>query len=217
MKRVRLRSNRCVGTTTEVACGMPELVRRIMATYRIPWSCASRSSPTRVSRTCAKLGQECVDVHVGVLGEPLPSTDGLKVTATALADGFPAPLRLIAATEAGNLPRWVLRDRKPLKQWSKGGITLCGDAAHATSPYAAYGANMWIEDCYFFGRALRGVDHTDLAAEQQPLPSYKDRASRTSPSRSTSRGNSTRSSTTPRHRSDRSATSSSTTPRSCRR
>src|SRR3954447_26704826 len=79
----------------------------------------------------------------------------LKSAATALATDFPAPLPgLIAATEPQNVQRWVLRDRKPLKQWSTGRITLCGDAAHATSPYAAYGAGMSIEDGYFFGRAL---------------------------------------------------------------
>ena len=104
-----------------------------------------------------------------------PAPADLKAAATALADGFPAPLPgLIAATDAGNVQRWVLRDRKPLKQWSKGRITLCGDAAHATSPYAAYGAGMSIEDGYFFGRALRGVDLTDLAAVQQALQSYED-------------------------------------------
>jgi 2-polyprenyl-6-methoxyphenol hydroxylase-like FAD-dependent oxidoreductase len=104
-----------------------------------------------------------------------PAPADLKAAASALADGFPAPLPgLIAATEPENVQRWVLRDRKPLKQWSKGRITLCGDAAHATSPYAAYGAGMSIEDGYFFGRALRGVDLTDLAAVQRALQSYED-------------------------------------------
>jgi 2-polyprenyl-6-methoxyphenol hydroxylase-like FAD-dependent oxidoreductase len=104
-----------------------------------------------------------------------PAPADLKAAATALADGFPAPLPgLIAATEPVDVQRWVLRDRKPLQQWSKGRITLCGDAAHATSPYAAYGAGMSIEDGYFFGRAVRGVDLTDLAAVQQALQSYED-------------------------------------------
>jgi 2-polyprenyl-6-methoxyphenol hydroxylase-like FAD-dependent oxidoreductase len=104
-----------------------------------------------------------------------PAPDDLKAAAAELADGFPAPLPgLIAVTEPGDVQRWVLRDRTPLKQWSKGRITLCGDAAHATSPYAAYGAGMSIEDGYFFGRALRGVDLTDLAAVQQALQSYED-------------------------------------------
>jgi 2-polyprenyl-6-methoxyphenol hydroxylase-like FAD-dependent oxidoreductase len=99
----------------------------------------------------------------------------LKGVATELAAGFPAPLPgLIAATEPGDVQRWVLRDRKPLKQWSRGRITLCGDAAHATSPYAAYGAGMSIEDGYFFGRALRGVDLTDLSAVKHALQGYED-------------------------------------------
>jgi 2-polyprenyl-6-methoxyphenol hydroxylase-like FAD-dependent oxidoreductase len=46
-----------------------------------------------------------------------------------------------------------------------------GDAAHPTSPYAAYGAGMSIEDGYFLGRALRGVD---LTAIQHCLQSYED-------------------------------------------
>jgi len=104
-----------------------------------------------------------------------PAPADLKAAATGLAAGFPAPLPgLIAATEAENVQRWVLRDRPPLKQWSAGRITLCGDAAHATSPYAAYGAGMSIEDGYFFGRALRGVDLTDLAAVRRALQSYED-------------------------------------------
>jgi 2-polyprenyl-6-methoxyphenol hydroxylase-like FAD-dependent oxidoreductase len=104
-----------------------------------------------------------------------PAPADLQAAATELAAGFLAPLPgLIAATEAQNVQRWVLRDRPPLKQWSRGRITLCGDAAHATSPYAAYGAGMSIEDGYFFGRALRGIDLTDLAAVRQALQSYED-------------------------------------------
>src|SRR3954454_16050460 len=104
-----------------------------------------------------------------------PAPADLKAAATGLAAGFPAPLPdLIAATAPQDVQRWVLRDRKPLKQWARGRITLCGDAAHATSPYAAYGAGMSIEDGYFFGRALTGVDLTDLAAVQRALQSYED-------------------------------------------
>ncbi len=104
-----------------------------------------------------------------------PAPADLKGAATELAAGFPAPLPgLIAATEPGNVQRWVLRDRPALKQWSKGRATLVGDAAHPTSPYAAYGAGMSIEDGYFLGVALRGVDLTDLAAVQQALQSYEE-------------------------------------------
>ncbi|NEM04763.1 FAD-dependent oxidoreductase [Geodermatophilus normandii] len=104
-----------------------------------------------------------------------PAPSDLKTAATELAAGFPAPLPgLIAATEPGNVQRWVLRDRPALKQWSKGRATLVGDAAHPTSPYAAYGAGMSIEDGYFLGRALRGVDLTDAAAVQAALQAYED-------------------------------------------
>jgi 2-polyprenyl-6-methoxyphenol hydroxylase-like FAD-dependent oxidoreductase len=104
-----------------------------------------------------------------------PAPTDLKAAATDLAAGFPAPLPgLIAATEPENVQRWVLRDRPALKQWSKGRATLVGDAAHPTSPYAAYGAGMSIEDGYFLGVALRGVDLADPAAVQRALQSYED-------------------------------------------
>jgi salicylate hydroxylase len=40
----------------------------------------------------------------------------------------------------------VLCDRPPIKDWSKGRITLLGDAAHPMLQYLAQGANMSIED-----------------------------------------------------------------------
>ena len=41
---------------------------------------------------------------------------------------------------------WVLCDREPVREWSRGRITLLGDAAHPTLQYMAQGANMAIED-----------------------------------------------------------------------
>jgi 3-hydroxybenzoate 6-monooxygenase len=41
---------------------------------------------------------------------------------------------------------WVLCDRPPIKEWSKGRITLIGDAAHPMLQYLAQGACMSIED-----------------------------------------------------------------------
>ncbi|MGY1802455.1 FAD-dependent oxidoreductase [Blastococcus sp. SYSU D00922] len=94
---------------------------------------------------------------------------------TATDPDAPAPADLKAsAAEPGDVQRWVLRDRPALKQWSKGRATLVGDAAHPTSPYAAYGAGMSIEDGYFLGVALRGVDLADPAAVSEALQSYED-------------------------------------------
>ena len=102
-------------------------------------------------------------------------TGDLHATATAMGAEFAAPLpQLIAATDPDNVQRWVLRDRKPLKQWSKGRATLVGDAAHPTSPYAAYGAGMATEDGYFLGRRLAGTDLSDYAAVRTALDAFEE-------------------------------------------
>jgi 2-polyprenyl-6-methoxyphenol hydroxylase-like FAD-dependent oxidoreductase len=104
-----------------------------------------------------------------------PPPPDLKASAAGLVGEFPAPLPgLIAATDPQDVQRWVLRDRVPLKRWSRGRITLAGDAAHATSPYAAYGAGMSIEDGYFLGHAVRGVDLTDVDAVRAALRAYEE-------------------------------------------
>jgi 2-polyprenyl-6-methoxyphenol hydroxylase-like FAD-dependent oxidoreductase len=112
-----------------------------------------------------------------VLGAHDASTDFTgdpHATATKMGAGFAAPLpQLIAATDPANVQRWVLRDRKPAKQWSKGRATLVGDAAHPTSPYAAYGAGMATEDGYFLGRQLAGVDLSDYTAVRAALDAFE--------------------------------------------
>jgi salicylate hydroxylase len=70
--------------------------------------------------------------------------------------------------------KWGIYDRDPLPQWTRGRVTLLGDAAHPTMPTLAQGANMAIEDGYVLARALarHGQDvETALrayAAERQP-------------------------------------------------
>jgi salicylate hydroxylase len=41
---------------------------------------------------------------------------------------------------------WVLCDREPIRDWSKGRVTLLGDAAHPMLQYLAQGAGMAVED-----------------------------------------------------------------------
>ena len=52
---------------------------------------------------------------------------------------------------------WVLCDRPPIKDWSRGRITLLGDAAHPMLQYLAQGAGMAIEDAVCL--AAQVVDH----------------------------------------------------------
>lgn len=111
----------------------------------------------------------------------LEAHDGLKdfngeldVLAKKLGSEFATPLpELIAGTKPENMQRWVIRDRPALANWSKGRATLVGDAAHPTSPYAAYGAGMSIEDGYFLGRRLAGLDLTDYATVEKALQEYE--------------------------------------------
>jgi 2-polyprenyl-6-methoxyphenol hydroxylase-like FAD-dependent oxidoreductase len=101
-------------------------------------------------------------------------TGDLHATATRMGAEFASPLpELIAATAPGSIQRWVLRDRKPLARWSRGRATLVGDAAHPTSPYAAYGAGMAIEDGYFLGSHLAGVDLSDHTAVRAALEAFE--------------------------------------------
>ncbi len=103
-----------------------------------------------------------------------PVPEDLHSAAAGLARGFPDPLpRLIAATDPAQVQSWPIRDRKPLKQWSRGRITLIGDAAHPTSPYAAYGAGMATEDGYFLGRRLAGVDLRNSGAVRRALAAFE--------------------------------------------
>ena len=59
-------------------------------------------------------------------------------------DVVPDVQTMLAKVESWRM--WVLCDREPVKNWSKGRITLLGDAAHPTLQYLAQGACMAIED-----------------------------------------------------------------------
>ncbi len=52
---------------------------------------------------------------------------------------------------------WALADHDPLPVWSRGPITLLGDAAHCMLPHQGQGVNMAFEDCmalaFFLGEA----------------------------------------------------------------
>jgi len=56
----------------------------------------------------------------------------------------PEVLRLLERIETWRM--WVLCDREPIKEWTKGRITLLGDAAHPMLQYLAQGACMATED-----------------------------------------------------------------------
>jgi len=59
--------------------------------------------------------------------------------------------------------KWALHDRDPLPFWSKGRVTLLGDAAHPMVPFMAQGAAQSIEDGYVLMRCLTESDDAEAA------------------------------------------------------
>ncbi len=60
------------------------------------------------------------------------------------ATAHPVMKTLIDMMDLGR--RWIIADRDPVRHWSKGGVTLLGDAAHPVLQSFAQGACMAIED-----------------------------------------------------------------------
>ncbi|OBJ83286.1 FAD-dependent monooxygenase [Mycobacterium sp. 1245852.3] len=86
------------------------------------------------------------------------TTESWSATATVeeFLDEFagwdPRLQQLIAG--AGTPGRWALLDREPLMRWSRGPLTLLGDAAHPMFPFFAQGAAQSIEDAAVLARCL---------------------------------------------------------------
>ncbi|MFD5914384.1 FAD-dependent monooxygenase [Streptomyces massasporeus] len=81
-------------------------------------------------------------------------------SATATIEEFQAEFadwdpRVTDLITAGGAPgRWAMLDRAPLRRWSRGMITLLGDAAHPMFPFFAQGAAQSIEDAAVLARCL---------------------------------------------------------------
>ncbi|KAF8526225.1 FAD/NAD(P)-binding domain-containing protein [Hysterangium stoloniferum] len=62
--------------------------------------------------------------------------------------------------------RWAMYEVEPLPFWSKGRVTILGDAAHAMPPFIGAGGGQGIEDVYVLARLLG-----DPSATRESLPS----------------------------------------------
>jgi salicylate hydroxylase len=65
--------------------------------------------------------------------------------------------------------KWALMLREPMPRWSRGRVTLLGDACHPTLPFLAQGAAMAIEDGCVLARALDAArgDHAQAFARYE--------------------------------------------------
>ncbi|MGE0747127.1 MAG: 3-hydroxybenzoate 6-monooxygenase [Rhodospirillales bacterium] len=85
------------------------------------------------------------------------------------AGEHPDVLSMLAKIESWRM--WVLCDREPIRDWSKGRVTLLGDAAHPMLQYLAQGACMATEDgvCLATRVAANGSDYATAFREYQSL------------------------------------------------
>jgi len=63
---------------------------------------------------------------------------------------------------APEVHKWGIYERDPLPNWSKGRVTLLGDACHPMTPYMASGAAMALEDAVVLSRCLGDDDFEDI-------------------------------------------------------
>ena len=78
----------------------------------------------------------------------------------------PEVMRMLERIETWRM--WVLCDREPVKDWSKGRVTLLGDAAHPMLQYLAQGACMATEDAVAL--AERVAEHAGRSAGARSRP-----------------------------------------------
>ncbi|QIE29915.1 6-hydroxynicotinate 3-monooxygenase (plasmid) [Caballeronia sp. SBC1] len=79
-----------------------------------------------------------------------PASEGEQLR--LFKDWHPAVVQMVTAVPISQ--RWGLFHRPPLGRWSKGRVTLIGDAAHALVPHHGQGANQSIEDAVVLAAQL---------------------------------------------------------------
>lgn len=89
----------------------------------------------------------------------MPATEGDQLR--HFAQWHPAVVEMITAKPISD--RWGLFHRPPLGRWTKGRMTLLGDAAHQLAPHHGQGANQSIEDAIVLAARLRESGSAPLA------------------------------------------------------
>lgn len=99
---------------------------------------------------------------VAVFKDPAPGHGDLRVTHEqdvkhVYAAAHPALKKLLSMMDLER--RWVLSDRDPTRHWTRGRVTLLGDAVHPTFQSLAQGAGMAIEDAACLAQLLRSTGY----------------------------------------------------------
>ncbi len=102
----------------------------------------------------------------GALGNPSGWKNELREAFGAWASPIP---ELIEASEPDSILKHDMVDRRAVRRWGRGRVTLLGDAAHLTTPNLGQGACMALEDAAVLADCL-GENREDLPA---PLRRYE--------------------------------------------
>lgn len=79
----------------------------------------------------------------------------------AFAGFHPDVQRVLAACQ--RVHKWALFERDPLPRWSRGPVTLLGDACHPMMPYMAQGGASALEDAAILARCLDAMSDPEDA------------------------------------------------------
>jgi 2-polyprenyl-6-methoxyphenol hydroxylase-like FAD-dependent oxidoreductase len=93
-----------------------------------------------------------------IMSESWSAPGDPAVLAKEFAGWDPIVERIIAQVTATF--RWGLYDREPLAKWTRGRLTLLGDAAHPMLPHAGQGVNQAIEDAVVLAALLGRADRS---------------------------------------------------------
>jgi salicylate hydroxylase len=145
----------------------PRYTRHVAYRFLIP---AAQAAPhMALGRSAIFIGPQRTFNRYTMAGGTVVNCAALVETSEVVAEGWsiPADSAEVAGTFAGwhrdvlglvegasGIVKWGLYDRALLPQWSRGRVTLLGDAAHAMLPFLGMGAAMAIEDGWALARAL---------------------------------------------------------------
>lgn len=93
----------------------------------------------------------------------MPATEGEQ--RKYFGDWHPAVIEMLTSVPVGS--RWAMNYRMMLGRWSKGRVTLMGDAAHALVPHHGQGANQSIEDAIVLAYCLADAGSSLLSETQE--------------------------------------------------
>src|SRR5438552_105040 len=126
------------------------------------WATANKTvgfSPDRNKNVETNQSDEGVSISAdSSRDKSIESGDGLanRQELLRLFDGWCEPvLESIQATALSSLVRNAVFDRRPVRKWGAGSLTLMGDAIHPTTPNLGQGGCLAIEDAAVLARCLK--------------------------------------------------------------